>query len=80
MIHSVSTPAALNTSVKDWYNTVLTPNSGDEFDQHLATSGSSWIDVRDLGEAHALALQKDAAGGERMIVSAGLYKWQDWGI
>lgn len=40
---------------------------------------SSYVDVRDLALAHVLALQKPEAGGERIIVSAGPYKWQDWG-
>jgi nucleoside-diphosphate-sugar epimerase len=37
----------------------------------LIEGGSSWVDVRDLGLAHALALEKGPAGGERIIVSAG---------
>lgn len=40
---------------------------------------SSFIDVRDLGLAHVLALEKEAAGGERVITSSGPYNWQDWG-
>lgn len=40
---------------------------------------SSYVDVRDLALAHALALTKPEAGGERIIVSASVYKWQDWG-
>ena len=40
--------------------------------------GFCWIDVRDLGEAHVRALETEAAGGERIIVSAGHFLWQDW--
>lgn len=40
---------------------------------------SCWIDVRDLAQAHVLAIQKQEAGGERIIVSEGPYKWQDFG-
>ena len=40
---------------------------------------SCWIDVRDLAEAHVLAIQKPEAGGERIIVSQGPFKWQDFG-
>jgi nucleoside-diphosphate-sugar epimerase len=43
----------------------------------LAADGRSWIDVRDLALAHRLALEKEAAGGERIIPSAGPIKWQD---
>jgi len=34
--------------------------------------------VRDLGEAHVVALEKEAAGGERMIVRAGVFAYQKW--
>ncbi|KAF9235760.1 hypothetical protein BU15DRAFT_89474 [Melanogaster broomeanus] len=44
----------------------------------LANTGTCWIDVRDLAEAHTLALETEAAGGERFIVSSGLWKWQDF--
>ena len=33
--------------------------------------GSGWIDVRDVALAHVLAMEKDAAGGQRIILSAG---------
>ncbi len=45
----------------------------------MATQGHCWVDVRDLAEAHVRVLFVDAAGGERIIVSAGPYVWQDWG-
>ncbi|KAJ7820077.1 NAD(P)-binding protein [Mycena olivaceomarginata] len=35
-----------------------------------AHTGSCWIDVRDLGRAHVLALLKAQAGGERIILDA----------
>lgn len=41
-------------------------------------ASSEWVDVRDLAEAHTLSLQREAAGGERIIVSGGPWKWQDW--
>ena len=40
----------------------------------------SWIDVRDLAHAHVLAVQTPAAGGERFIVSAGDFRWQDFSM
>ena len=48
------------------------PNSHD-------SRSSSWVDVRDVGLAHLLALQKQEAGGERIIISSGAWTWQDWG-
>jgi nucleoside-diphosphate-sugar epimerase len=37
-----------------------------------------YIDVRDLGELHALALTTEGAGNERYIVDAGHYEWQQF--
>jgi nucleoside-diphosphate-sugar epimerase len=78
-IHEVTTPASLNTSAATFYNYVVdgakANATGNDF---LANTGTCWIDVRDLAEAHALALEKEAAGGERILVSAGLWKWQDF--
>ncbi|KAF9232841.1 hypothetical protein BU15DRAFT_67092 [Melanogaster broomeanus] len=78
-IHEVATPSSLNTSAAIFYNYVAdgakANAAGNDF---LANTGTCWIDVRDLAEAHALALETEAAGGERFIVSAGLWKWQDF--
>jgi len=38
----------------------------------------SHIDVRDLALFHVLALSTEKAGGERFIVTAGIYSWQEW--
>ncbi|TCD64033.1 methylglyoxal reductase (NADPH-dependent) gre2 [Steccherinum ochraceum] len=67
----------LNQSLKDWFNIVLkgTKDSDKEF---LAKVGSSWVDVRDVAKAHVLALKTVDAGGQRIIVSTGAWKWQDW--
>ncbi|KAJ7162469.1 hypothetical protein C8R46DRAFT_348925 [Mycena filopes] len=72
-IHDTPTPSALNTSTRQFY-AMLTEVSPPATLQ----TGSSWVDVRDLGRAHTLALLKDAAGGERILVSAGPYVWQDF--
>lgn len=38
----------------------------------------AWVDVRDLGDAHVLALEKEESGGERLFISAGPLFWQEW--
>ena len=38
-----------------------------------------FVDVRDIAQAHTLAIQTPAAGGQRFIISSGPYKWQDFG-
>ena len=37
------------------------------------------MDVREISLAHVRALQRESAAGRRIIVSAGPYKFQDWG-
>ncbi|KAL4981341.1 hypothetical protein BDW68DRAFT_183599 [Aspergillus falconensis] len=37
----------------------------------------AWVDVRDVPAAHIKALETPSAGGERIIVSAGSWVWQD---
>ena len=71
-MHQATTPASLNATAALFYdhvaNGVKANAAGNDF---LAKTGSSWIDVRDVAEAHALALQKEAAGGERIIINGG---------
>ena len=38
-----------------------------------------WIHVRDLANAHIKAINIPEAGGQRIIVAFGPFKWQDWG-
>ena len=40
---------------------------------------SAYVDVRDLALAHALAVTKPEAAGNRIIVHMCSYKWQDFG-
>jgi nucleoside-diphosphate-sugar epimerase len=47
-------------------------------DDALVAGGSGWIDVRDVALSVVLALETPAAGGERIIVCAGEYVWQDF--
>jgi nucleoside-diphosphate-sugar epimerase len=61
----------LGTSATLFYNHVALPNSNGATNEFLASVGTAYIDVRDLAEAHVLSLEKEAAGGERIIVSAG---------
>lgn len=78
-IHELTDPASLNTSTKLFYDYVADASkaeaAGNDF---LAKNGTCWVDVRDVAEAHRLALEKQEAGGERIIISGGLFKWQDF--
>ncbi|TFK63059.1 D-lactaldehyde dehydrogenase [Pluteus cervinus] len=66
-IQAVSTPKDLGASMLDLHNTIFVP--GYKSKEGLYAS-SSYVDVRDLGEAHVRALLRDEAGGERIIISS----------
>ncbi|KAJ7189651.1 hypothetical protein GGX14DRAFT_484545 [Mycena pura] len=70
MIHAVASVDALSTSTRQMYNALTTPGA--------AGGGGCWTDVRDLARAHVRALQRESAGGERIIIAAGAFAWQDW--
>ena len=40
------------------------------FSEEELLSGGSWVDVRDVAEAHVVALEKEEAADERILVSA----------
>ncbi|KAJ7064076.1 D-lactaldehyde dehydrogenase [Mycena amicta] len=69
-IHAVSSPTGLNTSAFFMWNAFTKPGA--------AAGGGCWVDVRDLAAAHVQALKKEEAGGERIIICAGAFAWQDW--
>ncbi|KAJ7596413.1 hypothetical protein C8J56DRAFT_917374 [Mycena floridula] len=75
VIHEVSTVNSLNASVAFWYRSVIDTTLTDE---ELAARNWTWIDVRDVAEAHILGLETDAAGGQRFLLSAGEFGWQEW--
>ncbi|KAH7918635.1 NAD(P)-binding protein [Leucogyrophana mollusca] len=75
VMHDIATPSALGASMSEWFTNVAKIGATDEF---LASAGGGYIDVRDLADAHALALEKQAAGSKRIIVCAGAFKWQDF--
>ncbi|KAJ7232314.1 NAD-P-binding protein [Mycena haematopus] len=70
VIHAVSSPETLNTSARAMYLAFTKPEA--------SAGGGCWIDVRDLALAHVRALEKEAAGGERIIITAGAFAWQDF--
>ncbi|RPD65277.1 NAD(P)-binding protein [Lentinus tigrinus ALCF2SS1-7] len=74
-LHDVDKPENLNESAREFYDTVV---KGTKDKTALVNLGSSYVDVRDLALAHALAITKQEASGNRIIVSAGAFKWQDF--
>ncbi|KAJ8522802.1 hypothetical protein ONZ45_g648 [Pleurotus djamor] len=80
VIHEAATREHLNSSSAAILRILLTPSDAPTAlpPGVLKSTGSCWVDVRDLAEAHVRALEIPEAGSERVIISAGPYVWQDW--
>ncbi|TFL00648.1 D-lactaldehyde dehydrogenase [Pterulicium gracile] len=76
VLHEISKPEDLNTSAKlMWQATLPTSTMSPK---ELAAPGGGWVDVRDIAFAHVLALEIEAASGQRFITSAGEWTYQDF--
>ena len=67
-IHQITSPSSLNTSLQIWYEKVVADSPKTK---EALSESNSWVDVRDTALGHVLALEKDAAGGQRIITAAG---------
>ncbi|KAI6167371.1 hypothetical protein EDD17DRAFT_1468946 [Pisolithus thermaeus] len=78
-IHEVTDPTSLNFSAQLFYDHVADPAKSDKVArQSLSNTLYTWVDVRDVGEGQRRALETPEAGGERIIISAGPWRWQDF--
>ncbi|KAJ1303094.1 hypothetical protein OPQ81_011295 [Rhizoctonia solani] len=75
ILHSVSSPAHLNTSISMLYNIISKKDS--ELSQEELLTFNNFGDVRDVALAHLRAMQYEDAGGQRFITANGAYTWQD---
>ncbi|KAH9487420.1 Putative NADPH-dependent methylglyoxal reductase GRP2 [Psilocybe cubensis] len=62
----------LSRSVQVWYEFVAM----DQPEEYLQAT-LSYVDIGDVTLAHVEALKKEAAGGQRIILSSGCMTWQD---
>lgn len=56
------------------------PCSTSDTDARVLFPRQSWVDVREVAVGHVRALQREEAGGERIITSSGPWNWQDFGV
>lgn len=79
-IHDTTGPngplSALNMTMQTFYNNVVL---GPTSPTALSTGSNCWVDVRDIAEGEVRAAEREACGGERIVVSGGEYWWQDIG-
>lgn len=76
MLGEASSPESLPASPSFFWANVV--SDAPKTREQLGAYGPAWVDVRDLAEAHVLALEKEKAGGERFLVSAGSFVFQDF--
>ncbi|KAB5594063.1 NADPH-dependent aldehyde reductase ARI1 [Ceratobasidium theobromae] len=76
ILHQVSDPANLNTSIAMLYK-IIHAKEGETSEETLLMPNFNFVDVRDVALAHVRALEVPEAGGQRFIVSAGPFCWQD---
>ncbi len=72
ILHELSSPENLNETMHEFAEVVF------KGAHRPAGYQSSWIDVRDVGRAHALAFEKTEVGGKRFLLSGGMHVWQDF--
>ncbi|KAI5831152.1 NAD(P)-binding protein [Schizophyllum commune Tattone D] len=70
-IHEVSKPEELNWSALEFHKTVASLDMGGKPKEVILSRRACWVDVRDVAEGHVRALETEAAGGKRFIISAG---------
>jgi nucleoside-diphosphate-sugar epimerase len=66
----------LKSSSKLIYNALVNNNFAGV--PPLERPGHGWVDVRDVAAAHIKALETPEAGGERILLSAGSFVWEDF--
>ena len=67
-IHQIASPSSLNTSLQIWYEKVVADSPKTK---EALSESNTWVDVRDTALGHVLALEKDAAGGQRIVTASG---------
>lgn len=68
----MKTAGDYNPILTTWFDMVFR-----EKDDKVLMTTYGYVHVQDAAAAHAMALQKEAAGGERMIISEGISKLHD---
>ncbi|KAF5320417.1 hypothetical protein D9611_010718 [Ephemerocybe angulata] len=77
---AIQTPKSasdLPTSLKLWWDSVV-DGTESKPGAHPVSNSQGWVDARDIAEAHVRAMEVEEAGGERIIVSEGTYRFQEW--
>lgn len=72
-LNQVDKPEHLGTSSEVLFNLLFKSDPPGQSLYHAP----GWVDVRDVAAAHAAALEKEAAGNERIVIAAESVPYQD---
>ncbi|KAK2464724.1 hypothetical protein APHAL10511_003300 [Amanita phalloides] len=76
-IGEAKSPSEMNYTLKLFYDHVVDFNNLGRPNEALL-SQAIWVDVRDISLSLVKSLSVAEVAGERVIVSAGGFTWQDW--
>jgi len=79
LLHSSEAPENLDENISKMFKNISNPEKLRD-QVSLWKTGNCCVDVRDAANAHTVALVKEEAGGERIIVSASTFQWEDWAV
>ncbi|KAJ3039262.1 methylglyoxal reductase (NADPH-dependent) gre2 [Rhizophlyctis rosea] len=76
-IHNIPNADSIPTSLQLFYRNIASDPQWKNTQVAPSNSAQAFIDVRDVAKAHVEALIRPEAGGQRFLVSAGNFSWQE---
>ena len=67
-IHEITSLSSTGAALEFWYEMVV---ANSPKTKEALSDSQGWVDVRDTALGHVLALEKDAAGGQRIFTICG---------
>ena len=67
-IHEITSLSSTGAALEFWHAMVVADSPKAK---EALSDSQGWVDVRDTALGHVLALEKDAAGGQRIFTVAG---------
>jgi hypothetical protein len=69
-IHEVTSLSSMGAALEAWHGMVVADSPKTK---EALSDSQGWVDVRDTALGHVLALEREAAGGQRIFTVAGTY-------
>ena len=69
-IHDVTSLPSMGIALEKWHQMVVADSPKTK---EALSDSQGWVDVRDTALGHVLALERDAAGGQRIFTVTGMH-------